>query len=145
MMRKVKSLVWKMGWLKPLKGGQSGVVVVPVLVELVRVEVRGEVERGGMWRGEGVDWGVWGGGGGGHHPQGSVEAHVGAWLLVHLLPLLAQAPAPPPLPPQVGGGALSGLLVLHVHALLAQGSQLPWSGEEHHQEGDQADQHQSEA
>ena len=103
------------------------------------------MERGGVWRGEGVDGGVWGGGGGGHHPQGPVEAHVGAWLLVHLLPLLAQAPAPPPLPPQVGGGALSGLLVLHVHALLSQGSQLPWSGEEHHQEGDQADQHQSEA
>ena len=39
MMRKVKSLIWKMGLLKPLIGGQSWVVVVPVLVELVRVEV----------------------------------------------------------------------------------------------------------
>ena len=101
---------------------------------------------GGVWRGKGVHWGVWGVRGGGHHPQGSVEAHVGAWLLVHLLPLLTQAPAP--LPPlalsQVGGGALGGLLVLHVHALLPQGGQLPWSGQEHHQEGHQADQHQGE-
>ena len=43
LVRKVKSLVLKMGGLQSLIWGQSGVVVVPVLIQLVRVEVGGEL------------------------------------------------------------------------------------------------------